>query len=57
MLLLGLDVLLDVVEGLAALCLEIFQLLNHLSEHTLLQETIHELFMFFWSVETGKDFH
>jgi hypothetical protein len=34
-------VLLDVVEGIATFLLEILELLDHLPEHTLLQEAVH----------------
>ena len=57
MLLLGLDVLLDVVEGLAALSLEVFQLLDHLAEHALLQEAVHEFLMLLRGVEAGENLH
>jgi hypothetical protein len=56
-LLLGLYVLLDVVEGLAALSLEVFQLLDHLAEHTLLQEAVHEFLMLLRGVEAGENLH
>ena len=49
--------LLDVVEGIATFLLEILELLDHLPEHTLLQQAVHKLVMLFRGVKPGEDFH
>jgi hypothetical protein len=50
-------VLLDVVQGLTTLALEVLELLNHLSEHALLQQVINELLVLLRSIESGENLH